>query len=573
MSTGASCIVEQFGFAMIPSWPARSSGLTWLTTSGMAGSIRQADELSMTVAPRAAAWGARAREMSAPALKSAMSTPSKASGTASWISISRPSTRTTRPADRPEARSRSSPIGNARSPSTAIMVLPTAPVAPTTATVRDVGWVIRGGLRAWLRRDFGSSGHGPEYSNGPHGTRSVGVPSAVVEWLAGTTPAGGRIRPGWVAALNQKTPAMPGPSLCFGSVGARRAPRGLRLDGLLGEVALHGRLAGEVDPALAIDLDHDHHHLVADGHDVLDGGHVVVGELADADEAFLARQDLDEGAEAHDPGDLAQVEGTDLDLAGEALDPLDRLARVLARDRGDFDGAVVLDVDLGGGLFLDLADHRSTLADDLADLLGVDLDRDDARCEVAHLGPNLGEDLGHLVEDRETGGEGLLEAVTDDRLADALDLDVHLQGGDAVPRSGHLEVHVTDRVLLAEDVGQDDERPVGLGDEAHRRTGDRCQDRHAGVHEGEGGTAGRGHRRGPVRGHALADEADHVGELVVRRQDRQQGALGQVAVPDVAPAGPAHHLDLARAVRGEVVVVDVALLGLGADRVDPLDVR
>ena len=28
--------------------------------------------------------------------------------------------------------------------------------------------------------------------------------------------------------------------------------------------------------------------------DILDGGHVVVGELADADEAFLAGQDLDE---------------------------------------------------------------------------------------------------------------------------------------------------------------------------------------------------------------------------------------------------------------------------------------
>ena len=51
----------------------------------------------------------------------------------------------------------------------------------------------------------------------------------------------------------------------------------------------------------------------------------------------------------------------------------------------------------------------------------------------------------------------LLEAVADDRLVDALDLDVHLEGGDAVPRAGHLEVHVTERVFLAEDVGQDRE--------------------------------------------------------------------------------------------------------------------
>jgi hypothetical protein len=58
MSTGASCIVEQFGLAMMPSCQAASSGFTWLTMSGTVGSIRQADELSMTVAPRVAATGA-----------------------------------------------------------------------------------------------------------------------------------------------------------------------------------------------------------------------------------------------------------------------------------------------------------------------------------------------------------------------------------------------------------------------------------------------------------------------------------------------------------------------------------
>ncbi len=35
MSGGTSCIVLQFGLAMMPSWASRSAGLTWLTTSGM----------------------------------------------------------------------------------------------------------------------------------------------------------------------------------------------------------------------------------------------------------------------------------------------------------------------------------------------------------------------------------------------------------------------------------------------------------------------------------------------------------------------------------------------------------
>ena len=51
ISTGASCMVEQLGFATMPSWNAASSGLTWLTTRGTSGFIRQAFELSMTVAP------------------------------------------------------------------------------------------------------------------------------------------------------------------------------------------------------------------------------------------------------------------------------------------------------------------------------------------------------------------------------------------------------------------------------------------------------------------------------------------------------------------------------------------
>jgi hypothetical protein len=43
---------------------------------------------------------------------------------------------------------------------------------------------------------------------------------------------------------------------------------------------------------------------------------------------------FDEGAEAHDPGDLAQVEGPDLDLAGQARST-GRLPSVLAGDGRD----------------------------------------------------------------------------------------------------------------------------------------------------------------------------------------------------------------------------------------------
>ena len=51
---------------MMPSWRLEVVGVDLAdTTSGTPGSMRHADELSITVAPRAAAWGARSREMSA----------------------------------------------------------------------------------------------------------------------------------------------------------------------------------------------------------------------------------------------------------------------------------------------------------------------------------------------------------------------------------------------------------------------------------------------------------------------------------------------------------------------------
>jgi hypothetical protein len=69
-------MVVQFGLAMMPLGRSASvCGLTSDTTSGTSGCMRQADELSITVAPAAANRGASAREAVAPTENSAMSRP------------------------------------------------------------------------------------------------------------------------------------------------------------------------------------------------------------------------------------------------------------------------------------------------------------------------------------------------------------------------------------------------------------------------------------------------------------------------------------------------------------------
>jgi hypothetical protein len=81
-----------------------------------------------------------------------------------------------------------------------------------------------------------------------------------------------------------------------------------------------------------------------------------------------------------------------------------------------------------------------------------------------------------------------------DFLRDALDLDVHLQRGDAVVGARHLEIHVAEVIFVAEDVGQHGEA-VAVLDQAHRDAGHVRLHRHAGVHQRERAAADGRHRR------------------------------------------------------------------------------
>ena len=137
-STGIAAIVVQLGLATMPLGRSSSSwGLTSDTTSGTSGCMRQADELSMTVAPAAATFSAIARDVVAPAENRAMSMPDQSAVAASSTGMSAPCHGSVRPADRADAKKRMSPTGNSRSASTSRMTPPTCPVAPTTPTRTD----------------------------------------------------------------------------------------------------------------------------------------------------------------------------------------------------------------------------------------------------------------------------------------------------------------------------------------------------------------------------------------------------------------------------------------------------
>ena len=81
-------------------------------TSGTFGSIRKADELSMTTAPALTAIGANFLAMPLPAENSAMSTPSKESSVSSSTTIASPRKPSVLPAERALASALSLPTGN-----------------------------------------------------------------------------------------------------------------------------------------------------------------------------------------------------------------------------------------------------------------------------------------------------------------------------------------------------------------------------------------------------------------------------------------------------------------------------
>ena len=177
--------------------------------------------------------------------------------------------------------------------------------------------------------------------------------------------------------------------------------------------------------------------------------------------------------------------------------------------------------------------------------------------------------LRHFAEDVQAAVLGLAERDLHDLFGDAVDLDVHLQRGDAVGGAGHLEVHVAEMILVAEDVGEHREALAFL-DQAHGDAGDRLGQRHAGIHQRQRGAADRRHRRRAVGLGDLGDDAQRVGELLGGRQHRADGAPGELAVADFAAAGRTHAAGLTDRVGREVVVKEERLLVHAGQRVDIL---
>ncbi len=179
--------------------------------------------------------------------------------------------------------------------------------------------------------------------------------------------------------------------------------------------------------------------------------------------------------------------------------------------------AVFLDLD-GCAELLELADLLATRTDDRADLVGRDLYHEDARSALIDFRTVIGQHRPHLLENVKSPPPCLFERLAHDRRGDPLDLDIHLQGGDTIACPSDFEVHVTECVFGPEYVAQD---PVALTvcNQTHSDARHGLSDRHPGVHQRKRAGADTRHRARAVRLQGLGDHANHVGEVVLARDD------------------------------------------------------
>src|SRR5262249_46313820 len=124
--------------------------------------------------------------------------------------------------------------------------------------------------------------------------------------------------------------------------------------------------------------------------------------------------------------DGAFVHLTNLGLSRNAVDAIYRFTHRLPILGRHIDRTIVLDINLDSGLFDDRADHFSTRADDLADLLGPHFKSDDAWRVLCPFRAWRSQRLRHLLQNMQPPFPSLIQGLLHNLPGHSEDLNVHL---------------------------------------------------------------------------------------------------------------------------------------------------
>ena len=140
-----------------------------------------------------------------------------------------------------------------------------------------------------------------------------------------------------------------------------------------------------------------------------------------------------------------------------------------------------------------------------------------------------------------------------DLAGQATDLDVHLKGGNSLPRAGNLEVHIAVVIFGAGDV-REDGIVIALLHKAHGHAGHCTLEGDSRVIQCKARAADRSHGRRSIGLENVRHDANAVWRFIRTRQNRGDCALRQCSVTDFPATGPRHTSRFTNRKRREVVV-------------------
>ena len=295
----------------------------------------------------------------------------------------------------------------------------------------------------------------------------------------------------------------------------------------------------------------------------------LVGNLADVQQTVFAGQHVDECAKVQNLDNGAFVDFADFDFGCDFFDAAACFGGFVCVVACNGDGAVFGDVDLCACFFGQGADGCAAFADNVTDFFGVDFHAVQTWCKLRHFCFGFAHGFLHFAQNVHTRFFGLSQCNLHDFFGDALDFDVHLQGGNAVGCASYLEVHIAQVVFVAQNIGEHG-KAVVFFNQTHGNASNVCFHGHASIHQAQAAAADRSHGGRTIGLGNFADYAHGVGELVFAGQYGGKGAFGQASMADFAALGAAHAAYFACSEGGHVVVQHKAVFVFASQRVDAL---
>ena len=229
----------------------------------------------------------------------------------------------------------------------------------------------------------------------------------------------------------------------------------------------------------------------------------------------------------------------------------------------------LLDGNRSARLLLDVLDDLSTRADHSTDHILWNIEGDDAWSVWLEVSTRFSDRLLDLTQDMQSTSLSLVQSLLQDLVRETVHLDIHLSSGDTILRTRHLEVHITEVILIAQDIGEHRVLHITLvGDQTHRDTGNRLLDLHTRIHQRQRTSADSSHGRRTVRLHDIGNDTHAI--WIISRDHTFQGTPSEVTVTDFTTAHTTLRLRLARRERREVIVQQETLLAMNEHLIDQL---